>query len=467
MRNLLWPVAAVIALLVAACGSKPAAPSAPTASETPHGVTAPNTRNTADIEIHGDPTLPVNQLAIAAIADIQKYWTEEFPKLYDGKEYAPLTGGFYAVDGQSSDDQTPCGQVGYNAFYCPQKDLVAWDAVGLLPDLQKAFGDFAVQLVLAHEWGHAIQASKRANFDAKSVVLETQADCFAGAWAKHVQDTGVFPTSADQMDKAVAAMLSIADPVGMNPGTDKEGLAPHGSGFDRVSSFQNGFDNGARACKGYRDGDPPVTELPFSNFADWASRGTSPYESVINAAPHDLEDYWSKAYPALTGNPWKPVAGLKPFDPAQPPTCGGQPMAGQTMFYCEAEDYIAWDNTKAMPQIYKDSGDAMGNSGDFGVAVMLATEYGRAALARANDQGDEKTLSLRADCLAGGYSASVVKGDRRDTSSYAISPGDLDEGVRALLLLPAADAAKQGTGFERVRAYRDGVLHGSKGCMTE
>jgi predicted metalloprotease len=188
---------------------------------------------------------------------------------------------------------------------------------------------------------------------------------------------------------------------------------------------------------------------------------------VINAAPHDLEDYWSKAYPQLTGNPWKPVAGLKPFDPANPPTCGGKPMTGQSIFYCAADDYIAWDNVDAMPQIYKRSGDAMGNSGDFGVAALLATEYGQAALARANDKGDAKTLSLRADCLAGGYSASVVKGDRKDTSSYAISPGDLDEAVRALLIFPGANQAEQGTGFERVRAYRDGVLHGAKACMTE
>ena len=156
MRNLLWSVAAIIVLMVAACDSKPATPSAPTASETPHGIKTPNTPNTADIEIHGDPTLPVNQLVFAAIADIQQYWTEEFPKLYDGKKYAPVTGGFYAVNGGSPDDQTPCGRVGYNAFYCPQEDLVAWDAGGLLPDLQKAFGDFAVQLVMAHEWGHAI-----------------------------------------------------------------------------------------------------------------------------------------------------------------------------------------------------------------------------------------------------------------------------------------------------------------------
>jgi predicted metalloprotease len=269
MRNLLWPVAAIIVLVAAACDSKPAAPSAPTASETPHGVTAPNT---ADIEIHGDPTLPVNQLVIAAIADVQRYWTQEFPKLYDGKKYAPVTGGFYAVIGESPDDQTPCGPVGYNAFYCAQKDLVAWDAGGLLPDLQKGFGDFAVQLVMAHEWGHVIQAPKRANFDAKSVVLETQADCFAGAWAKHAQDSG-FSTSPDQMDKALAAMLSIADRVGTNPDTDKEGLQPHGSGFDRASSFQNGFDNGPQACKDYRDGVPPVTESDESVLAARGSAG--------------------------------------------------------------------------------------------------------------------------------------------------------------------------------------------------
>ncbi len=50
----------------------------------------------------------------------------------------------------------------------------------------------------------------------------------------------------------------------------------HGSGFDRVSAFQDGYDNGLERCKDYRDDEPMVLELPFSNVADEARGGDMP-----------------------------------------------------------------------------------------------------------------------------------------------------------------------------------------------
>ncbi len=67
---------------------------------------------------------------------------------------------------------------------------MAWDSEDLLPELQSKFGDFVIPIVLAHEWGHAVQ--ERSNFTARTVTKELQADCFAGGWAKHAQAKGVF-----------------------------------------------------------------------------------------------------------------------------------------------------------------------------------------------------------------------------------------------------------------------------------
>ena len=53
---------------------------------------------------------------------------------------------------------------------------------------------------------------------------------------------------------------------------------------------------------------------------------------------------------------------------------------------------------------------------------------------RANDQSDDGTQSLRGDCFAGAYTASVILGNRAGTSSFHISPGDLDEAITALLV---------------------------------
>ena len=448
MRTQVLPIAALAAMLVACGGSKPVA-------ATPKSEAAPTTAS-SDISIHGDASTPVNKIAIAAIADLQKYWTEEFPKLY-GSDYKPVEGGFYAVI-PSSGDLPPCAEaasdIAGNAFYCATKDDVAWDSENLLPELQSKFGDFVIPIVLAHEWGHAVQA--RSNFTARTVTRELQADCFAGGWAKHAQAKGVFVTNAAQLDTALAGILELRD----SPGTSKIDTSAHGSGFDRVGAFQDGYDHGPEACKAYRDDNPVVLELPFNDAEDQANNGNAPYDSIVNGVPYDLEDYWSKLYPDLTnGQPWVPVKGLKPFDPADPPTCGGKPTTGFVLFYCVPDDYIGWDNVDAMPTVYK-------QGGDFAVATLLATQYGLAALTRANDQSDDKTQSLRADCFAGGYTASVLLQNRKESSSFQVSPGDLDEAITALLVFRGdGDVDRQGAGFERIRHYRDGVINGAEACL--
>jgi hypothetical protein len=68
---------AVVAL-VAGCGGSGGGGSKP--QETKKTRSAPDTSN---IKIEGDPDTPVNKLAIEAIADLQAFWADHFPKLYD------------------------------------------------------------------------------------------------------------------------------------------------------------------------------------------------------------------------------------------------------------------------------------------------------------------------------------------------------------------------------------------------
>lgn len=442
---------AALAVALAACGGgpKPAVP-APTpkiAQTTPD-----------DIKITGDASAEVNKIAVQAIADLQKYWADEYPKLYNG-DYQPVSGGFFAVV-PSSGKLPPCAQsvadITGNAFYCASKDVVAWDSAKLLPELQSKFGDFVIPIVLAHEWGHAIQA--RSNFTARTVTKELQADCFAGGWAKHAQASGVYKVNAAELDNALAGILELRD----SPGTSNIDPSAHGSGFDRVGAFQDGYDNGPTACKAYRDDNPVVVELPFQNAADEASGGDMPYAAIVNDVPYDIEDYWAHVYPELTdGEAWVPVKGLEPFDPSNPPMCGGTRAEGYALFYCVPDDYIGWDNVDAMPTVYR-------KGGDFAVATLLATQYGLAAMTRANDKSDDKTQSLRGDCFAGAYAASVLLQNRKETSSFGISPGDLDEAITALLVFRGdGDVQRQGAGFERIRHYRDGVLNGAGACLKD
>jgi len=447
MRMGVWSAVGVV-LLLAACGSpKPEIPDKSTAAKP----------DTSGIEITGDASNPVNKLAIEAIADLEQFWGEQYPDLYDG-DYQPVEGGFFAVMPSSGEAPPPCSadasEVSFNAYYCPSKDVVAWDAEVLFPEQRDKYGDFAVPLILAHEWGHAIQA--RSNFTARTVTRELQADCFAGAWAKHAQDDGVFEVTSADLDGALAGLLDVRD----TPGKLKFEEDAHGSGFDRVGAFQDGYDNGLAQCKNYRDDDPIVLELPFSSAEEEASGGDAPYDSIVNGVPYDLEDYWTQVYPELTdGQAWPPLAGIEAFNPDSPPMCGDQSTKDYSLFYCVPDDYVGWDNADTMPQVYR-------QGGDYAVATLLATQYGLAALTRLGDESDEKTSTLRGDCLAGGYTASVLIYNRPETSSYHISPGDLDEGIKALLVFRAdGDVERQGAGFDRVRAFREGVINGAESCL--
>jgi predicted metalloprotease len=437
-------------LLLAGCGGpKPEVPTPPTAKK-------PDISN---IKIEGDPSTPVNKLAIEAIADLQAYWTEQFPKLY-GEDYKPVEGGLYALTPESeSGPECASGysDVAGNAFYCKLDDSVAWDASGLLPDLQSKYGDFVIPVVLAHEWGHAMQ--QRSGFFDKNeltVSSELQADCFAGGWSRHAQDDGVFEVKSADLDSALAGILDLRD----TPGTNAQDPSAHGSGFDRVSAFQDGYDNGAEKCKEYKDGEPLVLELPFNDAEDQANEGNAPYDSIVNGVPYDLEDYWTQVYPEVAeGKQWPPMKGLEAFDPASPPMCGDQSAEGYVLFYCVPDDYVGWDNVETMPEVYR-------QGGDYAVATLLATQYGLAALSRLGDESDEKTSTLRGDCLAGAYTASVILYNREATSTYHISPGDLDEGIKALLLFRGAgDVERQGAGFDRTRAFREGVINGAQPCL--
>lgn len=439
---------AAAVLVTAACGSP--APEIPSPSQTKG---APP--DTSSITIEGDAAAPVNQIAIQAIADLEQYWAENYPKLY-GEDFEQISGGYYAITADSP--APPCTtepeEVSGNAFYCSTEDVVAWDSQMLLPKLQSQFGDFVIPVVMAHEFGHAIQA--RSNFTARTVTRELQADCFAGAWARHAKDDGVFEVTSAGLDTALAGVLDLRD----NPGTAKTDPDAHGSGFDRTSAFQDGFDNGLDRCKEYRDDEPMVLALPFNNIEDAAAEGNAPYDSIVNGVPYDLEDYWTQLYPELTnGQAWTPVAGLEAFDPADPPMCGDQSTGGYSLFYCVPDDYVGWDNVETMPRVYE-------QGGDYAVSTLLATQYGLAALTRLGDESDEKTSTLRADCLAGGYTASVILHNRAETSSWSISPGDLDEGIKALLVFRGdGDVDRQGAGFDRVRAFREGVINGAENCL--
>src|SRR5262245_33327140 len=322
MQMRVWS-AAVAVLLVAGCGGPD-----------PQALTSKADTSSTDVsnlKIEGDESDPVNQLAMKGIADLEAYWSTEYPILYNSG-WEPVEGGFHAVYPSLDVAPPPCasdvGEISGNAFYCSTEDVVAWDAEGLLPERREKFGDFVIPVILAHEYGHAVQA--RSDFSARTVTRELQAACFGGALARHAKDDGVFDVTAADLDLALAGILDLRD----SPGTSKIDSNAHGSGFDRVSAFQDGYDNGLGKCKNYRDDDPMVLELPFSTMEDAVRDGNAPYDSIVNGVPYDIEDYWTQVYPEVSnGQEWPPLRGIEPFDPGSPPMCGDTSAQGYVLFY--------------------------------------------------------------------------------------------------------------------------------------
>src|SRR6187551_1224108 len=165
----------------------------------------------------------------ATLADIQNYWSQAMPDVY-GQQYEAIPSDRVFAYSESNpppncedagQTQAPYEEVAGNAFYCGNGDFVAYDEQGLLPKLRDNFGEFAVGLVFAHELGHAVQARVGYNPSA-TVYLEQQADCFAGSWAQYVADSDDenVHLSKDDLDNALAGLLTLSDPSGIDGGQD-------------------------------------------------------------------------------------------------------------------------------------------------------------------------------------------------------------------------------------------------------
>lgn len=443
----------------------------PTTSSVPPTTAPPP----VDVTVIGDDGSDLNKVAANAIADLESFWATEYPAVY-AKPYRPVSGGFYALDSASDTAGLPCSptdldQVLYNAYYCPQDDSVAWDQEGLFPDLAGQFGDFAVAVVLAHEWGHVVQ--ERAAFDESTVTNELQADCFAGAWVKHVRtdDDARFDITTEGLDLALAGILSLKDA----PGSAATDPNAHGSGFDRVGAFQEGYEGRANRCAQYRDGDPSPYQFAFSDLGEQASGGDLPFratktadgtvvEGIDTAAFASLELFWAHEFPLISdGEAWKPLDPAVAFSPGDPPTCNGTKVTQFRLFYCGPDRFVGFDAAETLPNAYK--------FGDFAVGVLFGTQYGLAVEDQLGvSSPDEITATLRADCYAGAWAAAIVPTERNRTEQpygLILSPGDLDEAVAVLLSFRSdSDRNRQGPGFDRVNAFRTGVVRGADRCRT-
>ncbi|WP_305785355.1 neutral zinc metallopeptidase [Symbioplanes lichenis] len=390
-----------------------------------------------------------------ALKDVERFWQGKFPALADGKQFQPVQGGFHPYTKQ--DPPPACGdQPGEyqpNAFYCPAGDFIAWDAQVLIPQLQSQFGDLLAGVVMAHEYGHAIQ-TRLGRTDDPTVVLEQQADCYAGAWTADVlagNSTAFKDVTPEQLDNTVAGLLLLRD----QPGTSAAAEGAHGNAFDRVRAFQDGVEDGVATCAGYDANNLPVTEVPFRTRDDAASGGDLEYSEAVNSLAQDAQTYWTSTYPDLTGQPWQQLR-VTAFEGDAPACQSPDEAAPNRAFYCPDGDFAAFDNEELGPQLYRQIGDNA-------IGMLIGDLFARAVQDRRGVSTRDRAGQLAVDCLAGSWTSSILTRDPSD--GLTLSPGDLDEAVTALLAFGRAGDGSGTTAFDRIAAYRDGVLEGLTACQ--
>lgn len=396
----------------------------------------------------------IDHLAAAGLTDMHSYWREHFEDIR-GEPWIPLTGGFHSV--AAGGPAPPClqqaGDIEGTAYYCPGADAIAWDRDTLLPALTERFGEAAVVIVLAHEMGHAVQHRLRPDRELPAagdptILTEAMADCYAGSFLGWAVDGNAehLDIDRDELDLALGALVTFRDPVGTATG----GAAAHGSAFDRVASFQAGFEHGPRLCAGFSRANREFTWARITGLTGPAAGGGPPLPDLVGSIAADLDAYFARVV-TQRGGQWA-APQLRVTD--HTPDCSGEqgPVA-----FCPGGGTIQLDGSGELARLHA-------VVGDYAPGVLLASRYALAARDALGRSIDGRVAASSALCLAGAYTGDLLA--RGEGSG--LSGGALDEAVQLVLArdYAALDARGEGrtTGFERVATFRTGTLNGADAC---
>jgi uncharacterized protein len=191
------------------------------------------------------------------LRDTEKVWSQVFQA--GGSQYpAPKLVLFRGATG------TACGtgQSAQGPFYCPGDSKVYLDLqfFDTMSSRMGAPGDFAAAYVIAHEVAHHVQnlmgitgkvdaarpRQSAAQANAMSVRVELQADCLAGVWAFHSQQSKGWLEKGD-VEEALNAAAQIGDDTLQKKAQGH--VVPesftHGSSQQRVTWFKRGAQGGS------------------------------------------------------------------------------------------------------------------------------------------------------------------------------------------------------------------------------
>jgi predicted metalloprotease len=190
------------------------------------------------------------------LAETEDVWNKIFTE--KGQQYSEPTLVLFRGVVESA-----CGNASAASgpFYCPGDNKLYID-LSFYEDLQyklNAPGDFPMAYVVAHEVGHHIQnlmgTAEKVNrlrqqlseteFNKYSVMMELQADFYAGVWAYHTQKMKNI-LDADDIDEALNAASAIGDDRLQKQATGQvmPDAFTHGTSAQRMYWFKKGYETG-------------------------------------------------------------------------------------------------------------------------------------------------------------------------------------------------------------------------------
>ena len=192
------------------------------------------------------------------LKDTEDVWEKIFREQF-GKEYRKPT--LVLFDGAV---ESACGfqQSATGPFYCPTDEKLYIDLsfYRLLKERFNAPGDFAMAYVVAHEVGHHVQHllgtsdqvhQQRQQLSEKdgnklSVMLELQADFYAGLWAHHADAMKGILEPGD-IEEALTAASAIGDDKlqQQSGGSVVPDAFTHGTSEQRMYWFNKGYTTGS------------------------------------------------------------------------------------------------------------------------------------------------------------------------------------------------------------------------------
>jgi len=435
------------------------------------------------------PARAHDDFVAVAFTDIERWWAEVFPTVY-GTEFQPLEGGIYAGYPERTTTIPGCGEPrttvyndlqDYVAFYCQFGDFMAYDdgdgRNSLLTPLADAYGPAVMGIVLAHEYGHAIQGRTGALDEFLATILtEQQADCFAGAWTGQAYrgESPLLRLGDADVRAGLLAMLEVRDPVG----TDQFVPGGHGSAFDRVGAFQEGFVNGPARCAELLDAPLPLMPNQFQESGDFQRGGNASYDCTddprasCRPAPEfladDINDFWTTAL----GSDFETVTPQAVPGDLASVSCADRVDLADEVAVCPDDRSIVYDEP-AIRELYDEFGD-------FSLGYFYGVGWAELAQQAIDSSLTGEERALVNDCFTGAWVRDITpdrfgntprQGDRDgdgEPDTVTSSPGDLDEAIRMAILIgdPGADVDVVGSPFEKIEAFRTGVLGGLDACNS-